>query len=248
MDTWPTTGMLAAMKPSLSYCTDATWVGRADCQHCDIRGSMLFSYLSESDLSGLMRPVDNLLLPAKATLYREGDAGDGIFTIRRGLVRLVHYAPNGTRRIVRLLKAGSVTGLEVLVDSRYHHTAEAVCDTDLCRIPVGVITQLESHNAAMHTALMVRWQCNLDEADAVITQLSTGGAQARAARFLLQVFNDKQPTPCHRLSREDIAALLGITVETVSRLFADFKRKGWLTEGAGNIQIDPVQMARLAAD
>lgn len=240
--------MLAAMKHPLPYCTDATWVGRADCQHCDIRGTMLFSDLNESDLSSMLRPVDNLLLPAKATLYREGDAGDGVFTIRRGLVRLVHYAPNGTRRIVRLLKAGSVTGLEVLVDSRYHHTAEAVSETDLCRIPAEVITQMEGRNPALHSALMVRWQNNLDDADTVITQLSTGSAQARAARFLLQVSSDPKRTECHHLPREDIAALLGLTVETVSRVFAEFKRSGWLAEQAHCSTIDPVQMERIAAD
>ena len=240
--------MLAAMKAPLSYCTDATWVGRADCQRCDIRESVLFSDLNESDLSSMLQPVDNLFLPAKATLYREGDAGDGIFTIRKGLIRLVHYAPNGTRRIVRLLKAGSVIGMEALVHTYCQHSAEAVTDTDLCRIPVAVIAQLEAHNPTLHNALMQRWQDSLNDADAVITQLSTGSSHARVARFLLQVAIDPDRTECHRLSREDTAALLGLTVETVSRVFAEFKRKGWLTEGSDCPRINAAELARLAVD
>jgi len=230
-----------------SYCTDATWAGRADCRHCDIRGTMLFSALSEGELSGILQPIDNMKLPAKAVLYREGDAGDGVFTLRRGLLRLVHYAPNGTRRIVRLLKTGSVAGMEILVNSHYHHTAEAVSDTDLCRIPAGVITQLERHNPALHQALMVNWQNSVDEADSVITELSTGSAQARAARFLLQVACDDKLAECHHLSREDIASLLGLTVETVSRMLAEFKRSGWLKENAHRFQVDAVELGRIAA-
>lgn len=232
--------------PNHSYCTDASWLGRADCRHCDIRGTMLFSSLSEHELSGMLQPIDNLVLPTKATLYSEGVDGDAVYTIRRGLVRLVHYAPNGTRRIVRLLKAGSVSGMEILVGSHYHHSAEAVTDTDLCRIPAKVVAQLESRNPALHQALMVRWQNSVDEADSVITELSTGTAQARAARFLLQAACDEQRTASHHLSREDIAALLGLTVETVSRTFAEFKRSGWLTENGRRFQIDPVELGRIA--
>lgn len=240
--------MLAAMKPrnGNSYCTDATWVGRSDCRHCDVRGTMLFSTLSEAELGGILQPIDNLQLPAKGVLYREGDAGDVVYTIRRGLVRLVHYAPNGTRRIVRLLRAGDVTGLEILVNSHYHHTAEAATETDLCRIPAAVLKQLELHNAALHEALMKRWQHSVDEADTVITDLSTGTAHARAARFLLQAACDERCTECHHLSREDIAALLGLTVETVSRVFAEFKRSGWLREDARRFQIDPTEIGRIA--
>jgi CRP/FNR family transcriptional regulator len=236
------------LKTSRPYCTDATWIGRADCKNCDVRGIVLFSELGEIDLSGILPPIDNLLLPAQSVLYREGDAGDNVFTIRRGLVRLVHYAANGTRRIVRLLKAGSVCGLEVLVTSHYHQTAEAVSDTDICRIPAGVLSQIGSQNPALHRALMERWQNSLDDADAVITQLSTGSAQARAARYFLQVCSDDPRTKCHDLSRSDIAALLGLTVETVSRVFAEFKRSGWLVENPRYFTIDAVQLERIAAD
>ncbi|MDE2418297.1 MAG: Crp/Fnr family transcriptional regulator [Burkholderiales bacterium] len=232
----------------MSYCTDATWVGRSDCQHCDIRGTMLFSELQERELGDLLRPVDNLRLAAKSSLYHEGEVGDAVFTVRKGLVRLVHYAPNGTRRIVRLLKSGSVIGMEVLVNTHYHHCAEAVSDTDLCRIPVEVITQLEGRNPALHTALMRRWQNSLDDADMVITQLSTGSSHARVARFLLLVAIDPHRTECHHLMREDIAALLGLTVETVSRVFAEFKRNGWLVEGADCPRINPQALERVATD
>lgn len=209
---------------------------------------MLFSELDQGDLDGLLLPIDNMQLSAKAVLYRGGDKGADVFTIRKGLVRLVHYATNGTRRIVRLLKAGSVCGLEVLVGSQYHHTAEAVSETDICRIPASVLMQIESRNPKLHRALMGRWQDSLDEADAVITELSTGSSQARVARFLLHASADQHRTECQQLPRQDIAALLGLTVETVSRVFTEFKRNGWLSEDSICFKIEPVALERMAAD
>jgi len=79
-------------------------------------------------------------------------------------------------------------------------------------------------------------------------QLSTGSAHACAARYLLQVSSNDQRTECHLLPRLDIAALLGLTVETVSRVFAEFKRNGWLAEDALCFKIDSVQLKRIAAD
>ena len=111
-----------------------------------------------------------------------------------------------------------------------------------------MLIQIESKNPKLHRALMGRWQDSLDEADAVITQLSTGSSQARVARYLLQASTDQQRTECHQLPRQDIAALLGLTVETVSRVFTEFKRNGWLSEDSVCFKIEPVPLERIAAD
>ena len=42
------------------------------------------------------------------------------------MVKLVRDLVDGTERVVRLLKAGDVAGLEVAIGSRYKHTAGRV--------------------------------------------------------------------------------------------------------------------------
>jgi CRP-like cAMP-binding protein len=59
---------------------------------------------------------------------------------------------------------------------------------------------------------------------------------------------DDRYAECHHLSREDIAALLGLTVETVSRVMAEFKRNGWLTETGRRFQVHAAELERIAAD
>ena len=228
------------MKPN---CTNPEWVGRAQCAFCDVRGFVLFSGLSARELDGILQPIDNLHVPQHATLYEQGATAPSVYTVRSGVVKLRVDLPNGGQRIVRLLRPGDVAGLEALVDEPYHHTAIALQDADVCRIPREVVMQLDQSHPAVHLALMQRWQRSVDQADPFIVALSTGTAEARMARLLLTLGCDDTPMP----SREDMGALLGITTETASRIIADFRRRGLIhVEKSECIAYDHAEMSRLA--
>ncbi|HIP94325.1 MAG TPA: helix-turn-helix domain-containing protein, partial [Leucothrix sp.] len=49
------------------------------------------------------------------------------------------------------------------------------------------------------------------------------------------------------LSRSEIGALLGLTIETVSRFISDWKRKGYIKESKGYIQIINAEGLKKAA-
>jgi CRP/FNR family transcriptional regulator, anaerobic regulatory protein len=80
---------------------------------------------------------------------------------------------------------------------------------------------------------MARWQRALSEADAWLTELSTGSARQRVARLLLRLVRDRESSECELFSREDMGAMLGVTTETTSRTIAEFKRQSLLVETSG---------------
>lgn len=232
-----------------ALCLDAEWVGHPKCKTCAVRSSVLFSELPDDVLDNLLRPVDNYHFHPRAHLYDKGDASSYLFTIRSGIVKLEQLMPNGTLRVVRLLYAGDVVGLEGLVDNRYHHTAVALGEVDACRISINVIHELDIHNATLHAQLMQRWQKSLDEADDFIVQLLTGSSTARLARLLLKLSAVGTNALFVAPSREDIGAMLGVTTETASRLMAEFKRQGWVREANGQfVSCECGQLAQLAMD
>jgi CRP/FNR family transcriptional regulator len=218
------------MKPN---CTNVEWHGRAKCAVCEVRNFVLFSGLSSQELDSILQPVDNLHVPQHAVLYEEGAAAPSVYTVRSGLIKLKVDLPNGGQRIVRLLHPGDVVGMETLVGERYHHTAIALRDTDVCRIPREVVMRLDQTNPGVHQALLQRWQRSVDQADHFIVALSTGPAEARMARLLITLgCSGKHPETLP--SREDMGALLGITTETASRIMAEFKRRGLVHADKGN--------------
>ena len=96
---------------------------------------------------------------------------------------------------------------------------------------------------------MQRWQRALSEADAWLTELSTGSARQRIARLLLRLVHDTHSSECELFSREDIGAMLGITTETSSRAIAAFKRKSLLMETEPNrFLVDVPNLKRIAED
>jgi CRP/FNR family transcriptional regulator, anaerobic regulatory protein len=210
------------------------WSGEADCLRCSLRTSVLFSGLEQGDFERIRDPIDQFTLGSGAVLYRVGDAGDYMFTLRSGVMKLLQYLPDGSRRIVRLVRTTDVLGLESLVSDTYQHEAVALQPTELCRFPSKVVRQLGRERPKLHQELMLRWQRALSEAEAWLTELSTGSAKARVARLLLRLVRDSHEGTCELFGREDMGAMLGITTETASRTIAALKRQSLLIETEPN--------------
>ncbi|MBE9559723.1 MAG: Crp/Fnr family transcriptional regulator [Proteobacteria bacterium] len=221
-----------------TVCTSVEWVGRAHCDKCHIRRLMLFSELPDSAFERLLQPIDHFLYAPGSTIYEAGTRKNFVYSIRRGMVKLVHVAQDGSYRIVRLLGPGSAIGLELLDGADgYHHAAIAVNQVDLCKIPVPTIRQLESKHPILYEKVGEQLQEQLDLADQWIIALGAGTAKQRVAQLLLvldKFFADKNDA-FMMPSGEDMAAMIGIAVETVSRTIAEFKRRKLLYKTEGKL-------------
>ena len=225
----------------------AAWQGPAECLDCSIRDLALFADLQEPDFLLIHVPIDEIYHEAGSTLYNAGDAGQNVFTLRGGLVKLVQYLPDGTQRIVRLLRQGAVAGLEVLLDNAYEHAAITLHPTPVCRIPVHVVNDLDEKTPRLHRQLMERWHESVHDADDWLTSLSTGSARARVARLLLYL--PASPSGLREMfNREDLGAMLGVTTETASRIMAEFRRSGVIVDKGHNVFECQVDALRQIAD
>lgn len=211
-----------------ALCTNVEWKGRAHCDKCHIRQLMLFSELPDSAFEHLLQPIDHYLYPPGSVIYQADTHKQFIYSIRRGMVKLVHVGQDGSNRIVRLLGPGAAIGLELLDGAEgYHHTAIAINQVDLCKIPVSTTRQLTTEHPALCKHVGQQLQEQLDLADQWIVALGTGSARQRVAQLLLvldEFFADENGAFI-LLNREDMAAMVGIAVETVSRIIAEFKRQ-----------------------
>lgn len=208
------------------------WKGNADCQSCGIRDLVLFADLNEDDFSLIHLPIDDMDFESGSVLYSAGAEGDFIYTIRSGLLKLVQYLPDGTQRIVRLLKRGATAGLEATLRQPYEHTAIALQAVVVCRIPRLVVDRLSRETPRLHAQLMQRWYQSLRQADEWLTELSTGKASQRLARLLLHLVEPDGTVSL--FPREDLGAMLGITTEHASRTVAELKRQEAIFELAPN--------------
>lgn len=212
-------------------CTSETWIGHADCGHCGVHKEVLFSSLTKDELDSILEPIDMYCYPPESILYHEGDQAESVYTLRTGLVKLVRFLPDGTFRIVRLLRKGDAFGLERLIGENYGHTALAITGVSLCRIPVRTLRALNESYPQLHQRLLESWNQHLRRADDTIVQLSTGTIRRRVL-FLIQMLAESAGHEKDRrvelLSREDMAAMLGVRLESLSRIIAELKRENIL--------------------
>jgi len=227
---------------------DTRWCASADCNLCALRARALFAGIDEGRLNALRGAIEECRLPAGERLYSAGEQGWTAFTVREGLIKLVQSLPSGGRRIVRVARAGDVIGLETLLDEPYQHDAIALDDSLVCRLPAPLVERLSSDQPELHRELLRRWQQALSEADAWLTELSTGPARQRVARLLLRLCDPGGTGYGRLVGREDMAAMLGVTTETASRAIAEFKRAGSVAEGRDGFSCDRNALEKIAAD
>jgi len=211
------------------YRDDARHAQAQACAACEVRSQALFGALDEEGLDRIHTRIASLDLAPDEGVYGRGDAGQAVFTIRSGIVRFERSTEHGDRRIVRLAGRGDLIGQEALLQRPYADEAVACTPMQLCRLPRHLVDELAASSGDLPRELMQRWQSALDAAEAWVADLSTGPARRRLLRLLERLSALTEPGQAVWLPRrEEIGAMLDITVETASRMISQLRREGVL--------------------
>lgn len=202
------------------------WRGRGDCLACDGRENAFFAGLSPDAVARLHVDVHNTVTPSGEFLYQPAIRRENVWVLRTGAVKLLATAWDGTQRIVRVLKAGDVAGLEALLAGSYAHAAVTVGNVNACRVPLSAIEQLCLEHPGFQWNLMKKLQAALRETEQWLVDLASSGVSARVrmARLLLRL-RDGESNRIYNFSREELGLMLGVTIETASRISAAFLRE-----------------------
>lgn len=210
------------MKPPRIKTTQHT----ANCSTCTAREHSLFSDFTPEDFALIDAPIESFQFPAGTLIYRQGDKVSGVYSLKSGMVKLNRINPDGTQRILRILRPGDVIGLEGSLSTHYENDAIALTLVYACHIPIDVITHLDKASPRLHHKLMCKWHDTLKESDTWFTELTVGVARVRMARLLLKMRTTPQSKISILFSLEDIGSVLGMTIETASRTLNAFLKEG----------------------
>jgi CRP-like cAMP-binding protein len=206
--------------------TESAWRGTSDCRNCGIRDMVLFADLNEDDFNLIHAPIDDLVYQSGQSLYDESDKALGVFTLRKGMVKLVRVTADGRERVVRVLFPGDVVGLEALATNHYDSQAVALSEVSLCRIPLDVIHQLGANSPRLHRKLMEKWQSALKQADDWLAELNFGSARQRVLHFIHKMHEISENGTATLFGRDDMGAMMDLKLETVSREVSALVRAG----------------------
>lgn len=178
-------------------------------------------------------------LAAREVLFLKGDASDGLYAIRRGLIRIGTTDDLGQQLTVNLLGSGDVFGEIALLDGRAR-TADAVAveDTEMFFLPRRDFLALLAKEPAIALRLIELLCARLRDTLERMEETTFLPAATRLARRILSLAKD-YGSEIHT-SQEELASLCGITRETVNRQLQSWKRIGVLSLGRGRLVVHDI--------
>gem|GEM_PF-4116912 len=187
--------------------------------------------------STVPRSVTNLVSPRvvdqDTVLQVQGSPASMVWRIERGIVKLVHQAPDGRQMITDLLVRGQFVGVEaVLRGIPARQTARTVGPVKLlCWTPSGFLEKLKAEPEFALT--LVRELCaHVYKLQYRVEGLGLDRARERLLSLLeeLAEWSGKTPRPADSvrlpLSIHDIAELIGVAPSYLSQLWNSLEREG----------------------
>jgi CRP/FNR family transcriptional regulator len=164
------------------------------------------------------------------TLYRLGGAFDSLYAVRSGFFKSRVVLEDGRDQVTGFHMAGEVLGMDGIGTERHSADLIALEDSEVCVIPY---FHLEKPHLQRQLHKVMSRELVRDQG--VMMLLGTMRAEERLAAFLLnlsQRFTARgySPSEFHlRMTRDEIGSYLGLSLETVSRLFSRFHDEGLIT-------------------
>ncbi len=225
---------------------------KPDCNQCDVRCLGPLAALSEDLLEDFNHnKTARTYLPGQIIFY-EDNQPFGIFCVEKGAVKLTKYTPDGKSYISRIAKAGDLLGYRAfLTQEPYSATAEVLEEAVLCFITREVFYDAMKQAPNLPLELLSQLGADLRSAENRARDLAYNSVPERLAELLLslkesfgQVQSDGSVLLDIPLSREEIASMLGTTVETTVRTLTHFRQKQLIASEKKKIRLkDPQALA-----
>src|SRR5450631_2539282 len=200
-----------------------------DCVLCPVREEHLFCNLSLPVRQKLNEIKSTAVYPKSAVLFIEGQRPRGVFVLCTGRVKLSTSSSEGKTIITKISEPGDVLGLNATVsDHPYEVTAEMIEPGQANFIARDALLQFLRENGEVALRVAEQLSRNYYTAYEEIKTLGlTSSPGEKFAKLLLSWSSDSKEGANVRvtLTHEEIAEMIGTTRETVSRLFAEFKKK-----------------------
>lgn len=182
-------------------------------------------------------------------IYAEGEPAGHVYKVVSGVVRISKLLPDGRRQISAFHAAGDMFGFET--DELHHTSAEAVVPVKLVAYKWQSLLAEGTQSASLVRDLLNLTMIGLRRTEEHLLLLGRKNALERVAAFLLEMAKRAKSGEVIELAmpRHDIADYLGLTLETVSRMFAELKALGAIQlDGARRVHLlDKERLAAMSA-
>lgn len=206
------------------------------CQACVVRSRAICADLDQDEIQVLNSIGRRRNLAAGEQLLWEGDEAIIVANVVRGVLKLSTQTSDGKEQILGLVYPSDFVGRPFGQITPYG--VQALTEAEVCIFQRTDFDRFAREHPRLEHKLLERTLKELDRTRRWMLLLGRMTAEQKLASFLLETAERAEPIGCSTasspepssltmpLSRQQIADVLGLTIETVSRLFSKMKMEG----------------------
>lgn len=184
-------------------------------------------------------------------LYHDDDPADVAYLVREGVLVVSQISSSGREAITSIFFPGEICGgFATLTGLPHTGSARAPRKGQTLVEPIhrSELLDMVRHDTSLYTSLLTTQREKEKFKESMLLGMMTNSCEQRMASVLLwfEQKNFGNPDPRLHLTRQELADLIGTTMETVIRLMSRFRRDGLIEESDGTVQLNAPKLAHLA--
>lgn len=204
----------------------------------------LFKNLSEDELKELEPYLIAGEYRKKEDIFSEGDQPEWFYIVAKGKVKITKISHDGKEIILEIISPTDIFGgVAVIKGFPYPANAVAMEDTEVLKISRRNLMRLVDRFPNLMYCIALQLGDRMKSSYDSLKNIALERVEARIAALLLKLANKigietKDGTMIDmRLTKQDVADMVGTTVETSIRTFSKFKKEGLVTDSDGKLII-----------
>lgn len=195
--------------------------------------------------------VPVMRVQADGTLLHEGSRSGTLYVVRSGSFKVLRVQEDGYEQVLTFAQQGELLGCEALYGGARQSTVVALEVTTVYALATDELRGLQQRWPQIEDALCQGLSRQLARASETAEMMVAVASEVRLARFILWLAARMTETGQSgtrlrlRMGRRDIASMLGVAHETVSRSFGTLADAGYLR--VDNRDVDILDLRGLQA-
>lgn len=193
----------------------------------------LFAGLSDETFADIAHAAMMRRVARGQAVVSAGDRADYVFLVLTGSLKAIVSDEDGREVILSIINQGELFGEMGMFDEQLRSaTVVAVVASDLVLIHKNDLCRVMQANFDVSWRIMCNLAERLRNADRKIESLALMDVYGRVARLLLELSEDvgDETVVTRKLSKQDIARMIGASREMVSRVMKDLLQRGLIVE------------------
>ena len=204
----------------------------------------LFKNLSDEELKELEHYLTTAMYGKKEDIFTEGDAPEWFYIVLTGKVKVTKISHDGKEIILEIISPYDIFGgVAVLRNFPYPANAVAMEDSEILKISRKNLMRLVDRFPNLMFCIALQLGDRMKSSYDSLKNIALERVEARIAALLLKLGNkvgvetDAGLMIDMRLTKQDVADMVGTTVETSIRTFSKFRKDGLVMDSDGKIII-----------